>query len=159
MPDFKEEIHNVEELKKAIGWVVVDLRNIDMMPFLEDTIGKLETLHDNYFQSATGPGNRVWPELAPSTIARKGHAEILVDTGRLKSSLTSRTADSIRDAFQEEGHAWIHFGTEVEYSHYHDEDALRLPQRPHVGLSEPDLDGIAGQVLDYQVEEMVKLAK
>ena len=150
-------VHNAEELQREVARVWIDIKAINMRPFLDGLLDNLETLHDNYFQSETGPGPSRWPELAPSTIARKGHAEILVDTGRLQASLVGKTADSVREAFQENEHAWVHFGTDVEYSQYHDENAQRLPKRPHVGLSEPDIDGIAKQVLDYQVEELQKL--
>lgn len=71
-------------------------------------------------------GHGEWPELAPSTVARKGHATILVDTGDLRASLV----DPGR-AMQIHGTS-AEYGTDVEYAHWHQDGgyvAGRPPQR------------------------------
>jgi len=71
-------------------------------------------------------GRGAWPPLAESTVARKGHGEILVDTGALKASLLDPN-----EAMHIAGmSAW--YGTEVEYAHWHQTGgtiAGRPPQR------------------------------
>lgn len=71
-------------------------------------------------------GQGTWPPLADSTVARKGHSTILVDTGDLKASIT----DPGR-AMQIHG-VEAEYGTDVEYAIYHQDGgyvAGRPPQR------------------------------
>lgn len=55
-----------------------------------------DTLRDTRrdFLAARDPDGRGWKELSPITIARKGHARILQDTGQLLKSLQFRTRET-----------------------------------------------------------------
>ena len=79
----------------------------------------LQTTILQYYQSQRGPGG--WPPLAASTVARKGHSTILLESGRLLASLT--TGDSRRrspDTINEVSRMFMRWGTRVPYAGYHE---------------------------------------
>ena len=68
-------------------------------------------------------GHGEWPGLAASTIERKGHSEILVDTGKLRDSLVNPAA-----AMQISARS-MSYGTDVDYAGYHQSGTPKMPQR------------------------------
>ena len=93
-------------------------RNVSpiMLEYLRETVRQ-------YYLSQGGPGGP-WPPLAASTVAKKGHATILLESGRLIASLTGRTADSILDVAR----LSMRYGTQVPYAKYH-EAGEGVPER------------------------------
>lgn len=83
-------------------------------------------------------GHGDWPPLSPVTVARKGHSQILVDTGDLRASLVdpARAAHTTRQQM-----TW---GTSVPYAAFHQEGG-RIPGRPP-----------KRQVIDIRVEDRRK---
>jgi hypothetical protein len=73
----------------------------------------LQAMRRRFQRNSTGGGT--WPRLAPSTVARKGHGRILVDSGRLFRSLTRGTRDCVF-AVDKQG---LTIGTMVPYYRYH----------------------------------------
>lgn len=143
---------------KFLGGVYSDtekrFKEADYTGVLNDFLDVLEKKHAEYFDSQTSPVGQSWPPLAPSTIAAKGHNQILFRTGRLRESLTGKSSDAIRDAFQEAFGAGLSFGTSTPYSTFHMEDGGRLPQREHVGMNDETLDDFVDTVADHAVEEL-----
>jgi phage gpG-like protein len=84
-------------------------------------------------QFATQGGGK-WAPLATSTIARKGHARILIDTGALRSAATS---GANRRVSADE--ATFEVGSGAPYWIYHHSKAprWRLPRRPLLEVDEP----------------------
>ena len=113
----------------------------------------LEEFHAGWFSTARAPSGMAWETLKPETIARKGHATILVDTGKLKASLTSRSGDSIREIVSEGMNHGLSFGTSVEYSIYHQDGVPenKLPQREHVGINDEILNDFMERIADRTV--------
>ena len=68
-------------------------------------------------------GEGTWKSLSPITIKRKGHARILIDSGRLKASYTGGAEGIIRI-----NKNTIAFGSKVPYAKYH-ERGLGVPKR------------------------------
>lgn len=68
-------------------------------------------------------GHGDWPPLAASTIERKGHGEILVETGELRSSLTDPGMAMRKSA------KTLEYGTNVDYARYHQEGTPKMPMR------------------------------
>lgn len=130
-------------------WKSLDaqFRAINYEPAMISFLGVLETAHQGYFDRSESPGGDPWPPLAPYTVRRKGHDTILVETGRLRSSLTRRG----RDAIRETSHRGLIFGTEVPYAYFH-QDGEGVPQREHVGMNEETLQILLDDVLDATVE-------
>jgi phage gpG-like protein len=122
----------------------------------QSTVEVLEEMHRQYFVSATSPSGEAWAPLAPSTVARKGHAKILIDTQNLFQSLTdSGAGDAIREADQE----FLLFGTRREWAWVHMSgidrpDRPKLPARVHTGISEAGIGQVVEVVADASVELM-----
>lgn len=93
-----------------------------------------------YLEQRDADGNS-WAPLAESTIQRKEHAAILVDSGRMYESLT--TPDGTQDTIWQTGKTWLRFGTSVPYAHFHQTGTKRMPARPHVGVDQLAADMIA----------------
>lgn len=122
--------------------------------YLRGELKELEKQHASYWDKDAGPDGQAWPELAASTIKRKGHATILVDKRRLKPSLASQTGDSIRETFDEGTNKGLTFGTEVPYSMYHDTATANRPARRHVGTNEEHIDKMTERAIDYTLKEL-----
>lgn len=65
-----------------------------------------------------------WQPLAPSTVAKKGNADILIDTYALLESL----ADPGQAVKEESAHQMV-YGTDVSYAHWHQDGGYK-PGRP-----------------------------
>ena len=122
----------------------------------QTTVEVLEEMHHQYFTSATDPSGAAWEPLAASTVARKGHAKILIDTQNLFQSLTdSGAGDAVREFDQD----FLLFGTRREWAWVHmfgidRPDRPRLPARVHTGISEEGVQQVVEVVADASVELM-----
>ena len=107
-------------MQQAVNDVVLELRASEQHydTILRKQIPWLEAVHQEYFSGARGPDRTAWPPLAPSTIRKKGHSTILVDTRALIASLTGTAPQAIRKVEQ----GMLEFGTGVPYSIYHQQD-------------------------------------
>lgn len=77
-------------------------------------------------------GGERWAPLAASTIKRKGHSMILVDTGRLRRSISFKTIRSMIDGYI------VDIGTNVPYARYHQHGGKNLPKRPVAVITKED---------------------
>lgn len=107
----------------------IGARAVDVEPAMRAILGQLRRAEVRQFDSQGAYGSGGWPELAPSTIARKQAAgldsRILHATLRLRDSLT-RAADT--DELAIPRHDGLDFGTLVPYARYH------VKKRPPVQL-------------------------
>lgn len=122
----------------------------------QTTIEVLEDLHKEYFASATSPDGDRWEPLAASTVQRKGHAKILIDTQALFQSLTDSGG---QDAIRETDPEFVLFGTRREWAWVHmfgieTPGRPRLPARVHTGISQQGIDRVMDVVADACVELM-----
>lgn len=152
-------IDGQDGLNELYANVREDFLTINYQNYLKRELKELEKQHASYWEKDAGPDGTAWPELAPSTIKRKGHATILVDTKRLKPSLAQRTADSIRETYEEGHNHGLEFGTEVPYSMDHDEATSNRPARRHVGTNEEHLAAMTERAADYTLNELKKASK
>lgn len=90
------------------------------------------------FNTKTAPSGVSWATLAPSTQARKGNNNILVDTGALQASILSRVTGMT-----------IEVGSAQSYSIFHQFGTDNTPARPFLGLSETDKGEINNIINDY----------
>jgi len=79
------------------------------------------------FVNKTDPEGNPWERNRPSTIAKKGRDDPLVDTGKLKKSVYMK---SDKDGFM--------VYTEVPYAGFHQSGTDRFTARPFMGFSEED---------------------
>lgn len=142
----------LEQFGRILLEVEADLREADYEPTLEDFIPVLEAGEATAFQSGTEPGGAAWVPLAESTIRKKGHGIILVETEKLMKSLTSGGGDAVRET-TERG---MIFGTSVEYSSFLEDGTSRMPARPHVGMSEGTLEQLVNAIADATVQALIR---
>ena len=107
----------------------------DMSDAFEQVGDHLATAEQRQFASQGGYASGGWKELAESTVARKGHDRILVDSGDLRASLEARSAGG--DAIRVYEPSFLIFGSAVEYARFH-QLGQGVPQRRPVELTEGD---------------------
>lgn len=149
-------IETQADMNRMFESIVQDFKNLQFDAFMQGEQRRMAELHASYFASATGPSGKKWPELAPATIKRKGHATILVETTRLRQSLTNPTPtnDSTRDRVDEfsGAGAGFSFGTNLPYSPIHNFGLNGMKQREHTGITESYFSGIVDRTMDFAFE-------
>lgn len=102
------------------------------------------------FQAGVSPEGEAWepvknPRKDSKGRPRKGTAKPLVDTGRLRNSISVSTAPTE-----------VHVGSNVVYARIHQLGGqagrgrkVTIPARPYLGLSEDDQQEIAAMVQDH----------
>ena len=112
----------------------------DASPLWHSIIDYLQRIEQVQFDSE-GKFSGGWPELAPSTIAAKGHDRILYLTGELQESLTGGNGHSVRVVEPQT----MAFGTTVPYAgvHQHGSEDGHIPMRKPVELTEPQRKTVA----------------
>lgn len=158
-------LNSFDQLQDVYDAVAEDLNTTDYADWMVDELIRMAAFHRGLFQKSQSPTGEQWARNAPSTIRRKGHSRILRghpdNKYRLSRSLTERstrsTGDAIREMIQEQdGRAYLAFGTAVEYSARHDQTRGRVPARRHVGINEQHLDGMVNRLADHIVNELAK---
>lgn len=175
-------LDSLDELQDLYDGVAEDFADIEYRPFLEGELDKIANLEREYFDRQVSPDGAAWAANAPRTIEQKGHDKVLrgVRGGirksarknhgaklarrfrqfRLSNSLTlkskSSTGDAIREATDTTNGGWLAFGTEVEYSAFHDQGNSRVPARPHVGVNDRYLDAATERCADYTLKKLVE---
>jgi len=125
-----EGFAEVEDTLKGVKSRIENLK-----PVLDVALMDTVTLIDDSFDSQRSPGDIEWAPLLPATIERRrkggGNAspQILIDTGRLRQSITGRTN---RKGFE--------FGTNVVYAgaHQFGRPGKNLPARPFLPVDAED---------------------
>jgi phage gpG-like protein len=143
---------NLESLVSVVIDAAESAADADYTEALDDAIEILQGFERRLYLEQRDAGGRAWAPLAMSTILRKEHGAILVDSGRMYESLT--TPNGTADTIWETGDTWLRFGTSVPYAHWHQTGTRRMPARPHVGCDQPTADTIA-RVLGNAVAEHI----
>lgn len=144
-------IDGIENLQTVFDGIELDFSEVPYGAMLKEELGHLEQLHAGFFASSTGPDGNKWPPLAPSTVKRKGHSTILVETSALKASLTQPQA-GVRIVIDEPAGTVMSFGTDVPYSVFHDAASGSRPARRHVGANEEYVNKLANRIADGVVK-------
>jgi phage virion morphogenesis protein len=104
------------------------------------------------FATQSDPDGKAWPELAQSTIDKKGHEEILIERGDLYQSFVTEEA-TITETEME-------WGSNDEHAELHQQDehasTVGLPVRKMVGFSEARQQSIEDQVADFVEQEVAR---
>lgn len=146
------------QLQDVYDAISEDFNSVDYADWLNNELDRMADLHKGFFQAQTGPDGAAWKPNAPATIKRKGHSRVLrghpKNNFRLSRSLThkarSSSGDAIREAIQEQdGVAYLGFGSDVEYSRYN-------ANRPHVGINDQHLTGMVERVADHVIKQLAK---
>jgi len=144
-----------QQVQGTLDDFAADLWAVNLGPLIVSLERSVEKLHAKIFEDDLSPSGNFWPELAPSTVAAKGHTIILEDLGDLLQSLTTGgTGAAIRERHTTPGAAMLLFGTRDEKSPYHMTGTKKMPKREHVGLNDIFVDEMAGDVADYVLESL-----
>lgn len=127
-------------------------RAADMRPALMRVRELLAAGEREQFASQGSFFGSRWPALADSTVAKKGSAEILVDTGKLRDSLTGVTSGRTSV-----GATSLSFGTDVWYARFAASGTTRggepsEPKRQIVGMPAAQLRAALQIIFRYLVE-------
>lgn len=146
------------QIQQGITEILVDVQKsfevYDFDPILDLLETELQEHHTDHFALERAPDGTDWPQLAPSTIARKGHNRILFEFGDLMASLTEHGPDAIRRKTTTATSGEIIFGTSDFKSSKHQSGTSKLPKREHVGMSEIFVDSTVETVTDSVVETL-----
>lgn len=146
----------LDELAAAIvsevDRLVEDIKGTDYDKTLARAARDLRVLHKQYWDADTDPGGEKWAALKPSTIQRKGHDTILIDTEDLYQSVARKTEDSILEQTSGANEWSLVFGTKVEYGTYHQTGTKKMPARKFIGINEKVVDALADRVADAAIK-------
>jgi phage gpG-like protein len=92
----------------------------DARPAFRRIEQELRREESHWFESR---GGGAWAALDPVTAAHKGSGDILVASGRLRSSLTG-------SPHVEASRSVLRFGTDVPYARFHEYGTKSMPKRP-----------------------------
>ena len=149
MGAFTIQIDGDVQLARRLSRVSAGVR--DFRPAWEQIVSQVERIEEEQFSSQGAHGSGGWQPLSPAYAAWKarnfGGGGILVRTGRLRSSLTRRNPDSIREVRPLE----LRFGTRVPYAAFHQRGTRALPERKPIELSEGDRREIVRTLQRYLV--------
>lgn len=112
----------IEGLIQSEDWLTrVGDRASDLTPILAVVGQDLLSLVDDSFSASRSPDGTPWEPLSPSTIARRRgrSSKPLIDTGRLRRSITSRV--EVRA---------LEIGSNVAYAPTHQLGSRHVPARP-----------------------------
>jgi phage gpG-like protein len=110
---------------------------------LEDTDRRFETR-----------GYGTWPEDAPETVKRKGHAQVLVDSGDMRAStITKRVGNTVKIIVQHGGK-----NRSPDVPGYHQGGTRRMPQRRIVQKTPQLLSLLTAEMLLW-ISDMAKAVK
>jgi phage gpG-like protein len=139
----------LERIYQAVADAVTNFEGSDVLQ--DEIVPLLAHVHEDYFNQQAGPDGP-WAALAPSTVNRKGHDTILIDTGTMRSSLLFEGGDHIQDV----GADFLTWGTDDPKSYFHQMGTSRIPARPFVGLKDGDIDQIAEKIADAVQDAVVQ---
>lgn len=138
-----------------LGGVFQEIENafneLDFRETLSDFLPAITESQSNHFSQRKDSGGSIWPPLSKYTVAKKGHDIPLVETTRLRESVTSQGHP---DHIEAVSHRGLLFGTRVEYGIFHQEGAGRIPQRAFLGIESPLVDSVVSGVADHAVESL-----
>ncbi len=143
------EIQSIDELFDLMAEGIERVRNADYEPVFRKVMNDFEDYHFFYFEHEVAFTGEPWAELSPITIERKGHDRILFDTGRLMASLTSDSADAIREIITDVHTPTMSFGTSVEYAAFHQEGTKYMPARPPLGITDVGMAQLTEDINDH----------
>ena len=112
---------------------------------------------DHGFEAGTDAMGRPWEPLAPSTIAAKGHDQILIDTTEMRGSYEMAV-----DANPIRGHYRLEISNPTEYAAYHEFGVpdRGLPKRPTLVPAgewavKEATEGVLGDALDAAIASSI----
>ena len=136
--------------------VARDLEKLSFETCLRDEVGPVirDRIDMNFALEQTADGEP-WADLAPSTIKRKGHDRILVETGAMRTAATTPGAGHSIEV-TERGLADGVDQAAIPYAIFHQVGTSRLAQREFIGINEDTVERMADRIADFTVRSLKK---
>lgn len=150
-------LDSFDDLTPLVQSIFDDLQEHPYTEPMSQFATTLEESHAGFFQRSTDPTGQPWPPLSPVTIAKKGHATILVETTHMRESLKIGQPDNVIDfGSTGGGQVFLTFGTSDRKAGYHQFGTSRIPARPFVGVTEKQPTELAEMIADDAVRSMIQ---
>jgi phage gpG-like protein len=144
-------IDNLSDFNPVLDDLQRQVNEMDYEEILKGSQQDLAEYETGIFAGEFDSNLNPWAPLAPSTIKRKGHDRILLETGALRESLVHVGGPG---NVAETASRGMIFGTEVPYAIFHQTGTRRMPARPPVGISEETLDKLCNRIADETVRQL-----
>ena len=152
-----ETVIEADELQSVFDGINDQYKAIDYGNTIKGFVEDLQQQHSKQFQTGTDSDGNALAPLKESTIKRKGHGIILIETEDLMNSLTQTGAKGSITEFGGRNGSVVGsliWGTDDRTASRHQSGTSRMPARPPVGVSEVTLDKMVNDVADATVEGM-----
>jgi phage gpG-like protein len=156
------------ELRDALSSVAEIAKRLPIDAAMVKVSSTLEDDEKEFFDRRQDPAGRSWASnwepWAQYKQERVGHELPLLFSGRLQSSMTTLTGDSIRDIQRETSRVVLQFGTSVPYAKKMEDggpsffplfgQTINITSRVFAGFKETRPDKIANSIADAIIERM-----
>lgn len=134
--------------------VADDLEQADFSDCLRNEVGPvIRDRVDLNFALEQTAGGEPWKALAESTVKRKGHDRILVETGAMRTAATTRGAGHRIEVTERELIDGVDSAA-IPYAIYHQFGTSRLAQRQFLAINEDTVERLAARVADAAVRAL-----
>lgn len=124
---------------------------MDYQPVLQQAQHAIAEYEAGMFAGGFDSNLQDWLPLRPSTVKKKRHDRILVESGDLCLSLVEVGTPHNINAAERRG---LLFGTDLEYAGFLEYGTSKMPARPPVGLAAETLDKLCEQIADETVRQL-----
>lgn len=143
------ETLEVEDIGSLFGDIIQRVDEADYSRTFTEFMPELAAMEAGMFAGEYDSNLEDWPALAESTIKRKGHDRILVETGALRESLVQIGGpDNVHEAFEK----GMVYGTSDAKALFHQFGTSRMPKRSPVGITDEVMDKLVNVVADHAVD-------
>ena len=123
--NLKIELAGDEQLNRTLGLILEGVN--DLRPAFVDMSKELNSYHKAVFANeGQHGGNQKWAPLKEKTLQRKKNKKILNETGTLRGSFTSDSADGAIRVIKKLLFQW---GSSTPYAGYHQTGTRNMPKR------------------------------
>lgn len=128
---------NIEQLRQKLT---------DLTPLMEDIGVILSRSSEERFTTKQSPNGNYWANLMPSTIARKGNNNILINKGHLSDIIYQADKYSVSVGTTEVYGVFHQFGAKKR-------NGKEMPARPFLGISDDDERDIFDKINQYLMSD------
>ncbi len=148
------DVIDQKDFPKYLNSLTEDFKRIDYTKALNAVYEVQRKKVSRNFLTQSDAAGKPWDPLRPSTVAKKGHSRILVDSARMVLSVTRPAhGDQIKD-ISGRAPAFLVYGTSVEWAGFHQDGTSKIPQREFLAIDDETVDKMADVVADAIVEEL-----
>lgn len=148
------DVINADQWPQYLQGVADDLQETNFEDCLRNQVGPVirDRIDMNFALEQTGTGE-AWKPLAPSTVKRKGHDRILVETGAMRTAATTTGAGHTTEVTERAMNDGVDQAA-IPYAIFHQLGTRKLAQREFIGINEDTVERMAGRIADFTVRAL-----